>query len=180
MRTGGPSRTHLGEVAWLFLRLGATAFGGPLAHIALMQREVVRRGWVTAEEFVDLVGITAVLPGPNSTEMAIHLGARRAGPLGLVVAGTCFILPAMAVTLALAWIYVRFGRLPATAAVLYGTKPVIVAVVANALLVLGRTALRRARLVALAAAAGVAAWAGVHELAVLAVAGVFAALGAPR
>src|SRR5688572_24788306 len=87
-------RARLPEVAWLFLRLGATAFGGPLAHIAMMEREVVRRGWVTRGEFLDLVGVTHLLPGPNSTEMAMHLGHARAGAPGLVVGGVCFILPA--------------------------------------------------------------------------------------
>src|SRR5208337_3665500 len=108
----GP-RKHLGELARLFLKLGITAFGGPAAHIALMEDEVVRRrGWLTHAEFLDLLGATNLIPGPNSTELAIHIGRRRAGWAGLVVAGICFILPAAGITLALAWVYVRFGKLP--------------------------------------------------------------------
>src|SRR5687768_1865527 len=100
------------EIALLFLRLGATAFGGPAAHIALMQEEVVRRRqWVSSEEFLDLLGATQLIPGPNSTELAIHLGHRRGGAAGLIVAGICFILPAALLTFVLAWVYVRFGRL---------------------------------------------------------------------
>jgi chromate transporter len=179
-----PDRSgRLREVAWLFFRLGATAFGGPLAHIAMMEREVVRRGWVTREEFVDLVGVTNLLPGPNSTEMAIHLGHKRAGAPGLVAAGACFILPAAAITLGLAWAYVRFGQLPETAAVLHGTKPVIVAVVAQALVTLARTAVKRRSLALIGAAAAVAAGLGVNEVLVLLAAGALAtalAGGPPR
>src|SRR5437660_7944149 len=109
----GPRATALAELARLFLRLGATAFGGPAAHIALMEDEVVRhRGWLTREEFLDLLGATNLIPGPNSTEMAIHIGRRRAGWPGLLVAGACFILPAALLTGALAWAYVRYGSLP--------------------------------------------------------------------
>jgi chromate transporter len=174
-------RARLPEVAWLFLRLGATAFGGPLAHIAMMEREVVRRGWVTREDFLDLVGVTHLLPGPNSTEMAMHLGHARAGAPGLVVGGVCFILPAAAITAGLAWAYVHYGRLPETAAILYGTKPVIVAVVAQALVHLGRTAVKRRSLAVIGLAAVIAAVLGVHELIVLAATGLAAAAigGAP-
>lgn len=165
---------RLREVAWLFFRLGSTAFGGPLAHIAMMEREVVARGWATREEFLDLVGITNLLPGPNSTEMAIHLGHKRAGAAGLVVAGTCFILPAAAITVALAWVYVRFGSLPQTAAVLYGTKPVIVAIVAQALVKLATTAAKRARIAAIGVGAAAAVVLGANEIAVLFAAGLAA------
>ena len=107
------------EVALLFLRLGLTAFGGPAAHIAMMEEEVVRRrGWLTKDEFVDLLGAVNLIPGPNSTEMAIHIGHRRAGWPGLLVAGACFILPAALLVLGLAWAYVRWGTLPAADAVL--------------------------------------------------------------
>lgn len=167
---------RLREVAWLFFRLGSTAFGGPLAHIAMMEREVVARGWATREEFLDLVGITNLLPGPNSTEMAIHLGHKRAGAAGLVVAGTCFILPAAAITVALAWVYVRFGALPQTAAVLYGTKPVIVAIVAQALVKLATTAAKRARIAAIGVGAAAAVVLGANEIAVLFAAGLAAAV----
>src|SRR5688572_32609631 len=103
-----PDQGRLGELAWLFLKLGSTAFGGPAAHIAMMEDEVVRRrGWLSREDFLDLLGATNMIQGPNSTEMAIHLGARRAGFAGLVAAGACFILPAMGIVMACAWASVR-------------------------------------------------------------------------
>src|SRR4030042_5160097 len=118
---------NVGEVARLFLKLGTIAFGGPAAHIAMMDDEVVRkRGWLTRERFLDLLGATTLIPGPNSTEMAIHLGLLRAGLRGLIVAGACFILPAMAITGILAWAYVRYGALPHVLWLLYGVKPVII------------------------------------------------------
>src|SRR5687767_13776159 len=111
-------------LARLFLKLGTTAFGGPAAHIAMMEREVVRRRrWLTPEAFLDLVGVTNLIPGPDSTELAIHIGHRRVGSPCLLVAGACFILPAAAITLAFAWAYVRFGALPQTAGLLFGVKP---------------------------------------------------------
>src|SRR3954467_11132157 len=134
MTDTGPDSTSLRELALLFLRLGATAFGGPAAHIALMEDEVVRRrGWLTREELLDLLGATNLIPGPNSTELALHIGHRRAGWAGLLVAGTCFIVPAAMITLALAWVYVRFGHVPRVTGLLYGIKPVMIAVVAQAL-----------------------------------------------
>ncbi len=124
----GHTPSRVGEVARLFLKLGTIAFGGPAAHIAMMDDEVVRkRGWLTRERFLDLLGATNLIPGPNSTEMAIHLGLLRAGWRGLLVAGACFILPAMTITLALAWAYVRYGALPEVSWLLYGVKPVIIA-----------------------------------------------------
>ena len=135
----------------LFLRLGTTAFGGPAAHIAMLEEEVVRRRqWVSRQRFLDLLGATNLIPGPNSTEMAIHIGFDRAGWPGLLVAGGCFIVPAALITLALAWAYVQFGALPQAARVLYGVRPVIVAVVVQALWSLGRTALRGPLLTVLA------------------------------
>src|SRR6187549_2543519 len=125
--------TTLRELALLFLRLGVTAFGGPVAHIAMMEDEVVRRrGWLTHSEFLDLLGATNLIPGPNSTEMAIHIGHRRAGWPGLVVAGVCFILPAMLIVLGCAWAYTRWGKLPQAEALMYGVKPVVIAVVVQA------------------------------------------------
>jgi chromate transporter len=124
----------VGEVARLFLKLGTIAFGGPAAHIAMMDDEVVeKRGWLTRERFLDLLGATNLIPGPNSTEMAIHLGFLRAGWPGLIVAGACFILPAMTITGVLAWAYVRYGSLPKVFWLLYGVKPVIIAIVVQAL-----------------------------------------------
>lgn len=136
------SRVALREVAALFLRLGCTAFGGPAAHIALMRQEVVtRRRWLADREFLDLLGATNLIPGPNSTEMAIHLGYARAGWPGLLAAGALFILPATLIVLALAWLYVRFGTTPEATWLLYGIKPVIIAVVVQALWGLGRAAI---------------------------------------
>jgi chromate transporter len=165
---GVSRRRALAELAWVFLRLGTIAFGGPAAHIAMMEEEVVRRRrWVTHDEFLDLLGAANLIPGPNSTEMAIHLGHRRAGWAGLIVAGTCFILPAFLLVSAIGWLYVRFGQLPRVGALMDGIKPVIVAVVAQALWTLGRTAVKSIWLGALGAAAVAASALGVHELIVL-------------
>lgn len=166
--TPPPAAGGLADLARLFLRLGATAFGGPAAHIALMEDEVVRRrGWLSRAEFLDLLGAANLIPGPNSTELAIHIGHLRAGRRGLLVAGSCFILPAFAIVLALAWAYVRFGQLPAVDGLLYGVKPVVVAVIAQALWRLGRTALTSRTSALLAVAALVLAVAGVPEVVVL-------------
>src|SRR5688572_21083107 len=120
-------RSPLAEVALLFLKLGTTAFGGPAAHIAMMEDEIVRRRqWVTREEFLDLLGATNLIPGPNSTELAIHLGHRRAGWPGLLVAGACFILPAFCIVLAIAWAYQQYRTLPVAEGLLYGVKPVVI------------------------------------------------------
>ncbi len=136
-------RAALGEVAALFLRLGCTAFGGPAAHIAMMREEIVRRrGWISDERFLDLLGAVNLIPGPNSTELAIYLGFVRAGMWGLIVAGICFIGPAMLLVLALAWAYVRFGAVPQLGWLLYGIKPVVLAIIAQAVWGLSRTALR--------------------------------------
>lgn len=169
---GTPEEGRLREVALLFLRLGLTAFGGPAAHVAMMEDEVVRRRrWLAREEFIDLLGATNLIPGPNSTELAIHLGYRRAGWRGLLLAGTCFIVPAMLLTLAAAWAYVRFGKLPAAGAVLYGVKPVILAVVLQALWGLGRVALKTRLLIVVALSAALASALGANELLVLLAAG---------
>jgi chromate transporter len=146
-------RASLLELATLFLKLGTIAFGGPAAHIALMEEEVVRRRrWLNHDQFLDLLGATNLIPGPNSTEMAIHIGLRRAGWKGLVVAGSCFILPAMLIVWALAALYVRYGSMPEATWLLYGIKPVIIAVIAQALWGLGRAAIKDS-LTALAAIA---------------------------
>src|SRR5271156_4610918 len=144
-------REALWELAVLFLRLGTLAMGGPAAHIAMMEDEVVRRRrWMTHDRFLDMLGVCNLIPGPNSTEMAIHIGQLRAGFAGLVVAGACFILPAAAIVLAIAWAYVRFGTMPDAVGLLYGIKPVIIAVVLQALWGLGRTAIK-SRLLAILA-----------------------------
>src|SRR5512139_3856576 len=119
--------TSLMELAGLFLKLGFTAFGGPAAHVAMMEDEVVRRRrWLTHDEFLDLLGATNLIPGPNSTELSIHIGHRQAGWPGLLVAGVSFILPAVLIVTGFAWAYVRYGSLPEVAGVLYGVKPVII------------------------------------------------------
>jgi chromate transporter len=165
--------TSLGELAALFLRLGTTAFGGPAVHIAMMEDEVVRRRrWMSQEAFLDLLGATNLIPGPNSTELAIHIGHARAGWAGLLVAGAAFILPAATLVGAFAWAYVHFGTLPAAGAILYGIKPVVIAVVLQALWRLGRVALKNRWLIALGLAATLAVVLGVNELAVLFLAGV--------
>jgi chromate transporter len=143
----------LAEVAKQFLRLGFIAYGGPAAHVAMMEEEFVRRrGWLTRERFLDLVGAVNLLPGPSSTELAIYLGEIRAGLPGLIVAGACFILPAAFLVVALAWAYLNFGALPQVAGLLFGIKPVVVALVAQAVWNLGKTALRNGPLAALALA----------------------------
>lgn len=168
-REGGASaKTSLGELALLFLKLGATAFGGPAAHIAMMREEVVhRRKWLTDERFLDLLGATNLIPGPNSTEMAIHVGWDRRRWAGLVVAGVCFIVPAMLITGALAWAYVRYGKLPETAWLLWGVKPVILAVVVQALWKLAPTAAPSGPLRILGVVAVAASIFNVNELAIL-------------
>ena len=161
-------RARLGELARLFLKLGVVGFGGPAAHIAMMEDEVVRRrGWMSREEFLDYLGATNLIPGPNSTEMAIHIGRGRAGTPGLLVAGACFIAPAVLIVGVIAWAYARFGTLPAAAGLLYGVKPVVIAVVLQALWGLGRAAVKSHWLLVLAAASVAAAALGVHELLVL-------------
>ncbi len=158
----------LREVARLFLKLGCIAFGGPAAHIAMMRAEVVRRrGWMDDQRFLDLLGATNLIPGPNSTEMAIHIGHERAGWRGLVVAGTLFILPAMLIVLCLAWIYVRFGTTPAAASLMYGVKPVIIAIVAQALVSLGRAAIKNAATATVGLVAVGLFFLGANEIALL-------------
>jgi chromate transporter len=169
-------RARLAEVAGLFLRLGLTAFGGPAAHIAMMEDEVVsRRRWIAREDFLDRLGAANLIPGPTSTEMVVYIGYLRAGWLGLVVAGACFIVPAAVMVACFAWAYVRFGSLPQVGRFLYGLKPVVIAIVAQALWKLGRTAVKTRFLGAAGIASIVAAVAGAGALIVLAGAGVVAA-----
>lgn len=134
---------HLREVALLFLKLGFTAFGGPAAHLGMMHDEVVkRRRWLTDQEFLDLMGATNLIPGPNSTEMAIHIGYLQAGWRGLIAGGACFVLPAMLIVLVIAWAYVRFGQMPQAQWLLYGIKPVVIAIIIQAIWNLGRKAVK--------------------------------------
>jgi chromate transporter len=171
-----PGRTSLLELALLFGRLGATAFGGPAVHIALMEEEIVaQRGWLTREEFLDFLGATNLIPGPNSTEMAIHVGRVRRGWAGLLVAGVSFILPAALMVGCLAWAYIRFGALPQIAALMYGVKPVVIAVIVQGAWRLGRTAVKTPWLGVLGVAAATASALGLDALLVLGLAAVAAA-----
>jgi chromate transporter len=175
MENGGP---RLRELARLFLKLGTIGFGGPAAHVALMEHEVVRRrAWLTREEFLDLVGATNLIPGPNSTELAIHIGRLRAGTPGLIVAGAAFILPAFFIVTALGWVYQQFGSLPEAGALLRGIKPVMVVIVIQALISLGHSAIKSVPL----AVAGVLAVVAivtrvVDEITLLAIAAIGAGL----
>jgi chromate transporter len=167
----------LREIAGIFLRLGLTAFGGPAAHIGLMQREAVeRRGWMSRERFLDLVGACNLLPGPSSTQVAMALGYSRGGWAGLTLAGACFILPASAATLALAWAYVRFGSLQQAQALLCGAKPVMVAIIIQAVWNLGRMAYRRWQLALAGLACFAAVLVGAPPIAILLASGGIAVL----
>lgn len=158
----------LTEIAALFLKLGFIAFGGPAAHIAMLENEVVRkRNWMSHEHFLDLVGATNLIPGPNSTEMVMHCGHERAGWKGLVVAGVCFILPAVLITAVFAWAYRQYGQLPQVEAFVYGIKPAVIAIILAALIPLGKKALKSVELGVLGVATLVACLAGVHEIAAL-------------
>lgn len=169
----GPSKVSLKALCAVFLKLGFIAFGGPAAHIAMMEDEIVlRRQWLGRDEFLDLFGSANLLPGPSSTELAIFIGYRLLGLPGLLAAGLLFILPATFMVMAIAWAYVRYGRLPQVAGILYGVKPVIIAIIFQALWRLARTAVK-SRLIALVGAAAVAAgFAGIPPLLVLFGAGI--------
>jgi chromate transporter len=163
-----PGGHRLAEVVRLFLKLGVIGFGGPAAHIAMMRDEVVRRRrWISDERFLDLLGMTNLIPGPNSTEMAIHLGYLRAGWPGLLLGGGCFIVPAVVIVLTLAWLYVRYGATPTASSALYGVVPVIIAVVVQAMWALGRTAVKGPLLAVLGLVVLALALAGGNELALL-------------
>lgn len=162
------SRPTLRSLAGLFLRLGTTSFGGPAAHIALLENEVVRqRRWLAPEEFLDLLGATNLIPGPNSTEMAIHIGHKLLGWRGLMVSGIAFIAPSATIVTFLSWLYVRFGSVPSVSGALFGIKPVLIGVIVQALWNLGRSCLRSQFLVALSLADALAIACGMHELVVL-------------
>ncbi|MCB1056865.1 MAG: chromate efflux transporter, partial [Acidobacteria bacterium] len=171
------SRGRLLELAGLFVKLGSVAFGGPAAHIALLETEVVeRRRWLERQHFLDLIGATQLIPGPNSTEMVMHVGHERAGWPGLLVAGAGFILPAALITGLFAWFYVRFGSLPAVAPFFAGIQPVIVAVVAAALWRLGHKAWKDSYTLLLGLSVAVAALVGTGEIATLAAAALIGTL----
>jgi chromate transporter len=168
MTAGASDSKHLGEVAKVFLRLGFIAFGGPAAHIAMMEDEIVKkRKWMSADHFLDLVGATNLIPGPNSTEMTMHCGHERAGWKGLVVAGLCFILPAVVITGALAWGYQVYGQLPEVEAFIYGIKPAIIAVIVSTMITLGQKALKSVTLGIIGGIAAIITLLGVNEIYIL-------------
>jgi chromate transporter len=156
---------RLGELAKLFFKLGVIGFGGPAAHIAMMEDEVVkRRQWLTRSHFLDLIGATNLIPGPNSTEMAIHVGYTYGGWPGLIVAGVCFILPAVLITAAFAWIYVEFGTLPQVAPLIYGIKPAVLAVILGAVWRLGKKAVKNSKLLMIGLGVAVLVFYGQNEV----------------
>jgi chromate transporter len=170
-------KTPLKEIALLFLKLGITAFGGPAAHIALMRQEVViKRKWITEQHFLDLIGATNLIPGPNSTEMAIHIGQDRGGWKGLLVAGFCFIMPAVLITGCFAWLYKGYGHLPQVQPFIYGITPAIIAVIVAAIYPLAKKSLQTIELGIIGIAALLLSLMGYSEILVLFGAG-FVAMG---
>ncbi|MBW4443960.1 MAG: chromate efflux transporter [Plectolyngbya sp. WJT66-NPBG17] len=172
--TEKPLLDRLGDLAKLFLKLGVIGFGGPNAHIAMMEDEVVqRRQWLTRESFLDLLGATNLIPGPNSTEMAIHIGYLYASWLGLIVAGISFILPAVLITTGFAWVYVAFGTLPQVAFLLYGIKPAVLAIVLDSTWRLGQKAVKTRKLLIIAIVVSILVWfARLNEILALLLGGV--------
>jgi chromate transporter len=172
MGTAVVREASLGEIALVFLKLGTIAFGGPAAHVAMMEEEFVRRRqWITQAEFLDRLATANLIPGPSSTEVAIFVGQLKRGWRGLIVAGCCFIIPAAFIVSAIAWAYVRFGGLPKVEGVLWAIKPAVVAIVLQALWKLGRTGVRTAPLAAIAVVAAALSLEGVSPVLVLVVAG---------
>lgn len=168
---------NLKEVAGVFLKLGVTAFGGPAAHIAMMQQEVVtKRKWMSEEHFLDLIGATNLIPGPNSTEMAIHIGQERAGWKGLIVAGLCFICPAVIITLCFAWLYKEYGQLPQVQPFIYGIKPAIISVILSAVFPLAKKSLKTIALWIIGISVLMLSFLGINELFLLFGAGIIAML----
>jgi chromate transporter len=166
----------LGEIALVFLKLGMIAFGGPAAHLAMMEEEFVRRRrWITQAEFLDRLATANLIPGPSSTEVAIFIGQLKRGSIGLIVAGCCFIIPAAAIVSVIAWGYVRFGSLPKVEGILYAIKPAVVAIMIQALGNLARTGVRTSRLAVIAALAAALSRLGVSPILVLVFAGVVSA-----
>jgi chromate transporter len=162
------AKSSLSEIAALFFKLGVIGFGGPAVHIAMMEEEVVRkRAWMTEAHFLDLVGATNLIPGPNSTEMTMHIGHERAGWKGLVVAGSCFIIPAVIITAFIAWAYQAYGQLPQVQPFIYGIKPAIIAVVISLMIRLGKRALKNIELGLIGLLSAIAVFAGFNEIYVL-------------
>ncbi len=164
---------HLKEVAQVMFKLGVIGFGGPAVHISMLEEEVVeKRKWVTRQHFLDLIGATNLIPGPNSTQMTMHLGKERAGNLGLFVGGISFILPAVVITGFIAWLYKSYGHLPQFEPFVYGIKPAVLVIIAAAVLKLGKKALKSTELGILGALVLIASLAGVNEILALLGAGV--------
>ncbi|RYJ52389.1 chromate efflux transporter [Flavobacterium petrolei] len=167
--------SEIKELAKLFLKLGLTAFGGPVAHIAMMQEEVVqKRKWLSEQHFLDLIGATNLIPGPNSTEMAIHIGNERAGWKGLIAAGLCFILPAVFITGFFAWGYKQYGQLPEIQPFIYGIKPAIIAVILAAIYPLAKKSLKSIPLAGIGIAVLILSLLDFHEIYLMFGAGLFA------
>ena len=163
----------LKEVGVLFFKLGCVAFGGPAAHVAMMQKEIIeKRKWMTQEHFLDLMGATNLIPGPNSTEMTMHCGHERAGRAGLFVAGICFIFPAVVITLILAYLYTEYGELPNVAPFILGIKPAVLAIILGAVIKLGKKAVKNYELAALGVLALVLSFTGMSEVVALLLTGV--------
>lgn len=167
----------LREVAQVFFKLGCFAFGGPAAHIAMMEDEIIeKRQWMTRDYFLDLIGTTNLIPGPNSTEMTMHCGYERAGKSGLFVAGIAFIFPATIITALLAYLYVQYGELPQVEPFIYGIKPAVLAIIASAILKLSKKAIKNSELTILGILVLVVSLLGVNEIAALLSAGIFGML----
>ncbi|CAA0183317.1 chromate efflux transporter [Tenacibaculum maritimum] len=162
----------LKEIAFVFFKLGCIAFGGPAAHIAMMEEEVVqKRKWISRQHFLDLMGATHLIPGPNSTELTMHCGYQRGGILGVFVAGISFIFPAVIITGVFAWLYVSYGKLPEIIPFIYGIKPAVLVIIAMAILKLGKKAVKGYELTLLGILVILAALSGCNEVVVLLVAG---------
>ena len=158
----------LKEVATVFFKLGSIAFGGPAAHIAMMDDEIVKkRKWISQEHFLDLIGATNLIPGPNSTEMTMHCGHERAGWKGLIVAGFSFVFPAVMITLIFAWLYAEYGQLPKVEPFIYGIKPAVIAIIISAIYRLGKKALKNIEIGILGALTLTASLLGVNEIVAL-------------
>ncbi|NER14941.1 chromate efflux transporter [Leptobacterium flavescens] len=159
------STEKLKEVAIVFFKLGCFAFGGPAAHIAMMEEEIVnKREWMSRQHFLDLMGVTNLIPGPNSTEMTMHCGHERAGKAGLFVAGACFIFPAVVITGIFAWLYAEYGQLPKVEPFIYGIKPAVLAIIAAAVFKLGKKALKGWELGILGLVVLLASLSGLNEI----------------
>lgn len=164
---------HLKEVAAVFFKLGCFAFGGPAAHIAMMEDEIVtKRQWMTRDYFLDLIGTTNLIPGPNSTEMTMHCGYERAGKMGLFVAGLSFIIPATIITAILAYLYISYGTLPGVEPFIFGIKPAVLAIIASAVIKLGKKAVKGTELAVLGILVLIASVLGVNEIVALLTAGI--------